>query len=252
MKRSFRVLPLAALLAASTALTACNTLARLGEVGGEPKLSKIENPAAGQSPVTMPMPQPVPVERTANSLWRPGARAFFKDQRANQIGDILTVTINIADTAQLSNSSTRTRNNSETANTSALLGYEGSVWKALPGRNNVVDPTNLIDLGSTTNSAGTGQIQRTDTVTLRIAAVVTQVLPNGNLVIQGSQEMRVNYEARVLQVAGVIRPQDIQSANSIPYDRIAEARITYGGRGQLSDVQQPRWGQQVYDIIFPF
>ncbi len=252
MKRSFRVLPLAALLAASTALTACNTLSRLGEVGGEPKLSQIENPAAGQPPVTMPMPQPVPVERTANSLWRPGARAFFKDQRADQIGDILTVTINIADTAQLSNSSTRTRNNSETANTSALLGYEGSVWKALPGRNNAVDPTNLIDLGSTTNSAGTGQIQRTDTVTLRIAAVVTQVLPNGNLVIQGSQEMRVNYEARVLQVAGVIRPQDIQSANSIPYDRIAEARITYGGRGQLSDVQQPRWGQQVYDIIFPF
>jgi flagellar L-ring protein FlgH len=252
MTRSIRLLPLAAVLAASTALTACNTLDRIGQVGAEPKLSKIENPAAGQPPVTMPMPQPVPVERTANSLWRPGARAFFKDQRANQVGDILTVTINIADTAQLSNSTTRTRNNSETANTSNLLGYEGSIWRALPGRNNAVDPTSLIDLGSTTNSAGTGQIQRTDTVTLRVAAVVTQVLPNGNLVIQGSQEMRVNYEARVLQVGGVIRPQDIQSANSIPYDRIAEARITYGGRGQLSDVQQPRWGQQVYDIIFPF
>jgi flagellar L-ring protein precursor FlgH len=242
----------AALLLASS-LTACNTVSRLSQVGEEPKLSKIQNPAATQANVTMPMPTPTPVERQPNSLWRPGARAFFKDQRATQIGDILTVTINIADTASLSNSTTRTRDNSESANTSNLLGYERRIWERLPGNNNAtLDPTNLINLGSQSNSTGTGQITRQDTIALRVAAVVTQVLPNGNLVVNGSQEVRVNFETRVLQIAGVIRPQDIQSDNAIAYDRIAEARIAYGGRGQITDMQQPRWGQQVYDILFPF
>ena len=135
----------------------------------------------------MPMPTPLPVERQANSLWRPGARAFFKDQRANQIGDILTVTINIADTASLSNSTTRTRNNSESADTSNLLGFERKIWERLPGNNNAtLDPTNLINLGSQSSSVGTGQITRNDTVALRVAAIVTQVLPNGNLVVQGT------------------------------------------------------------------
>jgi flagellar L-ring protein precursor FlgH len=253
MTRNPGALRLAAALLLATSLSACNTFSRLSQVGEEPKLSKIENPAAKQPSVTMPMPQPMPVERQANSLWRPGARAFFKDQRATQIGDILTVTINIADTASLSNSTTRTRNNSESADTSNLLGLERKIWERIPGNNNAtLDPTNLINLGSQSNSTGTGQISRTDTVTLRVAAVVTQVLPNGNLVVNGSQEVRVNFETRVLQIAGVIRPQDIQSDNAISYGRIAEARIAYGGRGQITDMQQPRWGQQVYDIIFPF
>lgn len=241
----------ALLLAAG--LSACNTFTRLSQVGEEPKLSKIENPAANQPAVTMPMPIPTPVERQANSLWRPGARAFFKDQRANQIGDILTVTINIADTASLSNSTTRSRNNSESAESPNLIGYERKLWERLPGNNNAtLDPAALVNLGSTSNSTGTGQITRQDTIALRVAAVVSQILPNGNLVVQGSQEVRVNYETRVLQIAGVIRPQDIRSDNEIPYDRVAEARIAYGGRGQLTDVQQARWGQQIYDILFPF
>ena len=134
-----------------------------------------------------------------------------------------------------------------------ILGFERKIWERLPGNNNAtLDPTNLISLGSQSNSAGTGQITRNDTVALRVAAVVTQVLPNGNLVVRGTQEVRVNFETRVLQIAGVIRSQDIRSDNEIPYDRIAEARIAYGGRGQLTDMQQPRWGQQIYDIIFPF
>lgn len=244
---------LTATLLVATALGACNTFTRLSQVGEEPPLTKIQNPAAAQTTVTMPMPTPIPVERQANSLWRSGARAFFKDQRANQVGDILTVTINIADTASLSNSTTRTRDNSESADTSNLLGLERKLWERIPGNNNAtLDPTNLINLGSQSNSTGTGQITRSDTIALRVAAVVTQVLPNGNLVVQGTQEVRVNFETRVLQIAGVIRPQDIRSDNEIPYDRIAEARIAYGGRGQLTDIQQPRWGQQVYDILFPF
>jgi flagellar L-ring protein precursor FlgH len=250
---SASALPLTAALLLATSLTGCSTFNRLSQVGEEPKLSKIQNPAATQASVTMPMPTPTPVERQPNSLWRPGARAFFKDQRATQIGDIMTVTINIADTASLSNSTTRTRNNSESADAPNLLGYERKIWERLPGNNNAtLDPTSLISLGSQSNSTGTGQITRTDTIALRIAAVVTQVLPNGNLVVNGSQEVRVNFETRVLQIAGVIRPQDIRSDNEIPYDRIAEARIAYGGRGQITDMQQPRWGQQVYDILFPF
>ena len=246
-------LRIVAALLLATSLSACNTFTRLSQVGEEPKLSKIENPGAKQPNVTMPMPTPMPVERQANSLWRPGARAVFKDQRATQIGDILTVAINIADNASLSNSTTRARNNAEHADTTNLLGYERKLWERLPGNNNAtLDPTNLINLASTSNSTGTGQITRTDTVTLRVAAVVTQVLPNGNLVVQGTQEVRVNFETRVLQIAGVIRPQDIRSDNEIPYDRIAEARIAYGGRGQITDFQQARWGQQIYDIIFPF
>jgi flagellar L-ring protein FlgH len=81
---------------------------------------------------------------------------------------------------------------------------------------------------------------------------VTQVLPNGNLVVQGRQELRVNFEVRELQITGVIRQQDISSTNTVSYTKLAEARISYGGRGQLTDVQQPRYGQQLLDIIAPF
>ena len=239
-------------LALALALGACNTLDRLGSIGATPELSGIRNPAETRPPVTMPMPTAIPVERQANSLWRPGARAFFKDQRANQIGDILTVTINIADTAALTNTSTRTRANSESAAAPSLLGYGQRLFNRLPGAQTPVDPASLIDLNSASNSTGGGTVNRAETIALRVAATVTQILPNGNLVIQGSQEMRVNYEARVLQIAGVIRREDIRSDNQVPYDRIAEARVAYGGRGQITDVNQPRWGQQIYDALFPF
>jgi flagellar L-ring protein precursor FlgH len=248
------LLPLLFPLLLAAGLPACtNTLARLQNVGNAPPMSPIENPAAANPAVTMPMPQPVEVERQPSSLWRPGARAFFKDQRAAQVGDILTVTINIADTATLDNTTSRSRSNSENAAIPQFLGYDVSrVVKRLPGLNQSADPSNLVEMTSSASSSGTGSIERSETITLRVAAVVTQVLPNGNLVINGSQEVRVNNEARVLQVGGVLRPQDLRSTNEIPHDRLAEARISYGGRGQISDVQQPRWGQQVFDIFFPF
>ncbi len=232
-------------------LAGCNALTRLSQVGQEPSLAKIENPAAllDNRPITMPMPAPVHVDRQANSLWRPGSRAFLKDQRAASIGDILTVIIEIEDEATISNTTERTRTAGEDAAASSLLGYEASLGAILP---EAVDPTSLIDLSSNSNTQGSGSVNRDEEINLRIAALVTQVLPNGNLVIAGRQEVRVNFEVRELQIAGMIRPEDITSINTIFYDQIAEARIAYGGRGQLTDVQQARYGQQIYDILWPF
>lgn len=251
-------LPSAAVLArgaiialVAVSLGGCNALSRLSDVGDEPELSRIENPAVlhGNEPVTMPMPAPLVVERQPNSLWRPGSRAFLKDQRASAVGDILTVIIDIEDEASISNTTQRSRANGEDAALGGFLGYESSLDAILP---EAVNPGNLVDLSSNSNSQGSGSVNRDEDINLRIAALVTQVLPNGNLVIAGSQEVRVNYEVRALQVAGLIRPEDITSINTIRYDQIAEARIVYGGRGQISDVQQPRYGQQIYDIIWPF
>jgi len=233
------------------ALAGCNALTRLSEVGEEPKLAAIQNPAVlhGNQPIAMPMPPPMVVERHPNSLWRPGSRAFLKDQRASEVGDILTVVIEIADDASITASTNRTRTAGEDSSMTSLLGYEGSLAAILP---EAVNPLSLIDLDSSSSSTGAGSVARDEEINLRIAALVTQVLPNGNLVIAGRQEVRVNYEIRQLQIVGMIRPEDITSANIIRYDQVAEARISYGGRGQVSDVQQPRYGQQIYDILWPF
>jgi flagellar L-ring protein precursor FlgH len=242
---------LATLIAAGLLLSACNAADRIADIGKGPALSKIEDPTEkrGYKPVSLPMPTPDAALRQANSLWRPGARAFFKDQRASKIGDIVTVNVNINEKAQLNNSTERTRANSESANVTTLFGYEGSLSRLLP---NAIDPGNLASLGSDSGAKGTGKVQRDESINLSVAAVVTQVLPNGNLVIQGRQEVRVNFELRELNISGVVRPEDITGTNAIKHTQIAEARINYGGRGQITDVQQPRYGQQLFDIIMPF
>ena len=252
MKLALSLSGRAGLIAAiGLSLSACNMMNRLAAVGEEPKLSSIQSPAPLAAPqqVSLPMPAALPVERQPNSLWRPGSRAFLKDQRASNVGDILTVIIEISDNAAINNATTRSRVNTENSSASAFLGYEASLGQLLP---EAVDPTNLIDLDSDSSSAGSGGVTRNESINLRVAALVTQVLPNGNLVLAGRQEVRVNYEKRELQVAGIIRPEDITSTNTIGYDQIAEARIAYGGQGQISDVQQPRYGQQVFDILWPF
>ena len=197
-------------------------------------------------PVSLTEP---PTPRNANSLWRPGSRAFFKDQRARTTGDIVTIVIDIDDRAQLNNTTERRRDNGESAAIPAFGGLEQTIINALPDGANAA---NLIDLSSDSSSRGEGSVDRREDVELTVAAIVTQVLPNGNLVIAGKQEVRVNYEVRELIVTGIIRPEDISNANEIPHTQIAEARISYGGRGQLTDVQQARYGQQLYDILFPF
>lgn len=180
------------------------------------------------------------------SLWQPVS--LFSDQRARRRGDILTVVIEIDDRAQINNRTDRERDATEEFDIRTLFGIEQEIDGALPGDLSVAG----VDLSSESTSRGEGTIARDETIELKIAATVTDVLPNGNLVILGSQEIRVNYELRDLQVAGIIRPEDISRENTIPYERIAEARVVYGGRGQVYQLQQPRYGQQVLDIILPF
>jgi flagellar L-ring protein precursor FlgH len=195
----------------------------------------------------MPMPQPQFATYNPNSLWRNGSRAFFKDQRAHQVGDILTVKVNITDRAAIANETQRKR---EAKDDSGVDNFFGKT--KLPIFSSVNVPGRIFTADSSTSTDGKGSINRSEALTTNVAAVVMQVLPNGNLVVEGRQEIRVNFEVRELIVAGIVRPADIESDNTIDSTKIAEARIAYGGRGQITDVQQPRYGQQVLDILLPF
>ena len=248
MKQTRLLYPIA-LLGVALTLGGCGSLDRLASVGRAPDLTAIQDPTAqpGYKPVRMPMPTPQPVSYAANSLWRTGSRGFFKDQRAQQVGDIVTVNVKVTDKANLDNETKRSRTSGDTLGAKGLFGAEAKIKSALGA-----DPGALVDTNSTSTSDGTGSIARKEELTTNVAAVVTQVLPNGNLVVEGKQEIRVNFEVRELIVAGIIRPEDIQADNTVDSSKIAEARIAYGGRGQITDVQQPRYGQQVMDILLPF
>jgi flagellar L-ring protein precursor FlgH len=237
------------LLSLSLLLSNCAAWDRLSLIGEQPPLSPIENPTAqpGYKPVQMPMPLAQPASYNPNSLWRNGSRAFFKDQRAHQVGDILTVKVNITDRASLENETARSRTNKEDSGVTDFIGS-----KTIKNPSTSILPGRILTADSAASSEGKGSVDRKEQLTTNVAGVVTQVLPNGNLVIEGKQEIRVNFEVRELIVAGVVRPEDIESDNTIDSSKIAQARIAYGGRGQITDVQQPRYGQQVLDVVLPF
>lgn len=242
---------LAALLLAATALAGCNTLTRMSEVGSGPKMSPVVNPTAtpGYRPVSLPMPAPQAAEDNPNSLWRSGAKAFFKDHRAKAVGDILTIKLAVNDSGTLENKTERDREDSESANMTNFLGLEAELTKVLPQG---AVASALGNFGNTHATSGDGSIERSEQITLTFAAVVTQILPNGALVVMGRQELLVNQELRELLVTGVVRPEDIDADNTISHEKIAELRAAYGGRGTLSGLQAPRWGTQIWDILFPF
>jgi flagellar L-ring protein FlgH len=244
-----RIILTGAMLSLAALAGGCSSIDRLSQIGEKPKLTEIENPTTqpGYKPVQMPMPKPEQASYNANSLWRNGSRAFFKDQRAARIGDLLTVTVNITDKANIANETQRSRSNKEDSGITDFIGAQtlgAQAKKVLPGR--------ILTADSTASSDGKGSVNRQEALQTNVAAVVTQVLPNGNLVVEGKQEIRVNFEIRELIVAGIVRPEDIQSDNTIDSSKIAQARIAYGGRGQITDVQQPRYGQQVMDVLLPF
>ncbi|MDX5930105.1 flagellar basal body L-ring protein FlgH [Acidiphilium acidophilum] len=241
---------LATLLAVSS-LSGCGTFSNLAYVGKAPPMSPITNPTAAPTwrPVSMPMPPLHEVPTAPDSLWRRGARAFFKDQRASRVGDIITITVNINDDATLKDQTTLGRTSSESLGVPNLFGLESLIPRVL-GKS--ANPSSLVSLSGAGNSTGTGQIQRNESVALSLAGEITQVLPDGNFVVVARQEMRVNDELRVLTVSGICRPQDIASSNTIQANQLAEARISYGGRGLISGQQSPRVGQQVLDDLVPF
>ncbi|WP_043362898.1 flagellar basal body L-ring protein FlgH [Belnapia sp. F-4-1] len=240
MRAAFLLLPLA--------LAGCGSLERLSRVGRPPELSEVRNPTADPAwrPVSMPMPGAQEAPSGANSLWRTGSRTFLRDQRASQVGDLVTVLVTVSDNAQLQNRTQRSRAGTDSLGIPQIFGMQ-TRW--LPRG---ASPASLLDATGGQTSDGDGTVKRGETINLRLAATVTQVLPNGNLVVTGKQEVRVSAELRELSVQGVIRPEDIASDNTIRHDRLAEARIAYGGRGTLSDLQQPRYGQQLLDAVLPF
>ncbi len=188
-----------------------------------------------------------PVDRS--SLWSGGQQSLLGDHRASRKGDILTVVIEIDEKAEISNDTERSRSGSETLEVPQLFGVPQRINESLPAGASMGQ---AVELGSSGTSAGEGSVKRKEKLTLRIAATVIDVLPNGVLSIAGSQELRVNFELRELLVQGYVRPEDISRLNEITYDKIASARMSYGGRGQITDVQQPRYGQQILDMILPF
>ncbi len=245
------ILNLGLALLACGALSACGSMDRIANIGQPPEMTQISNPTAAKNyqPVSLPMPTPKNIRKEKNSLWASNRQTFFKDQRASDIGDIITVLINIQDEAALANETERTRTSNEDAQLNSLLGYELALNRVLP---QAIDNTDLSNFDSTSSNTGTGKTEREEEITVQLAALITQILPNGNMVINGRQEVLVNFEKRILESDGVIRPEDVTVANTISYEKIAEARIVYGGEGHITDVQQPRYGQQLYDIIFPF
>lgn len=234
-------------LLCAVGLTGC---ARLENVGKAPAFTPLDGSAEAAA---MQDPGTEAVERRNGvaqaSLWSGSRRSLLGDRRAERRGDILTVVIEIDDSAEISNSTGRSRNGSESMQAPQFLGIPQAAGALLPAGASLA---NAVSTNSSSSSSGTGSVSRNERLELKVAATVVEELPNGILRIQGTQEVRVNFELRELIVTGYVRPEDISRRNEITYDKLASARISYGGRGQITDVQQPRYGQQVADIILPF
>ena len=235
-------------LLCTVALTGCS---RLDQVGRAPEFEPLEGSYQHHALYSNALPEETPLSgpSDASSLWTAGQSSLFGDRRAGDRGDILTVVIQIDDKAEISNSTGRTRTGKEKLGIPSLLGIPQRLDTVLP------DGATSADAVSTTSSSsysGNGSVARNEKLTLRVAATVVEELPNGVLRIEGRQEVRVNNELRELLVSGYVRPVDVSRQNEITYDKIAGAQISYGGRGQISDVQQPRYGQQIADAILPF
>jgi flagellar L-ring protein precursor FlgH len=237
------------LLAGSAfALSGCSVAEGVASIGKPPRFSKPTEVPAPAVERSIASPQSLATPQPSASLFREGAAGLFSDQRARALGDLLTIRVRLDDDASLDNRSERRRGGTESAGIAGLLGIDRLIDRILPGSS----PSASVDGNSDSRSAGEGRIERGETINLTLAAIVTEVLPNGNLVVRGRQEMRVNNELRELVITGIVRPSDIGRDNSVPHHRIAEARVLYGGRGRLSSAQSARWGQQLYDALFPF
>ena len=229
-------------------LSACG---QLSQVGRAPEFSPLEGSYQHHAMYSSPLPEDVVLDgpTDASSLWTAGRTSLFGDRRAVRRGDILTVVIEIDESAEISNTTARKQSGTEKMGLPSLFGIPQRVDRDMPTGSSMAE---AVATSSTSTFSGNGSVARNEKLTLRVAATVVEELPNGVLRIEGQQEVRVNFELRELIVAGYVRPVDISRQNEITYDKIAGARISYGGRGQITDVQQPRYGQQVADILLPF
>jgi flagellar L-ring protein precursor FlgH len=244
-----RLRPALLALAAVVPLSACSSA--IEAVKG-PELAPVGYPAAlvpREQQILSSSREHSPGPASANSLWRTGARAFFADQRAQRVGDIVTVLIEIDDSAKTQNTTTAGRDSTLEGGIPHVLGLESSLGRILPGE---YDPAHAFSTSTKSSNTGAGTVDRSEKINLTIAAVVTAVLPNGNMMIQGTQEVRTNTELRQLTVAGIVRPEDISSSNTIRHTQIAEARISYGGRGDISRVQKTPAGTSLIEKFWPF
>jgi flagellar L-ring protein precursor FlgH len=239
----------AILLSTLLAVSACS---RLRDVGSAPEFTPPQASPEATAMMTFGITNDLVATQPRigePSLWTGERGSLLGDRRAVQRGDILTVVIEINDSASISNSTDRSRSGSESMSVPNLFGLPQRVDETLPDGATL---SAAVDFNSSSSFDGNGSVRRNEQLELRIAATIVDVMPNGVLMIQGTQEVRVNLEMRELLVSGFVRPEDISRQNEITYDKLASARISYGGRGQISDVQQPRIGQQVADIILPF
>jgi flagellar L-ring protein precursor FlgH len=235
-------------LTAAVAVTACGRMDHLGKAPSFTSNTETPEHVAMLMPGLPLQTQP---QRTVDqsSLWSADSQSLLGDRRAVTKGDIMTVVIEIDEKAEISNDTQRSRNGSESMGMSDLFGVPQRLDERLPEGASMAD---AVGVESTSKTTGKGSVKRNEKLTLRVAATIVDVLPNGVLAISGSQELRVNFELRELLVTGYVRPEDISRQNEITYDKIASARVSYGGRGQITDVQQPRYGQQILDTVLPF
>ena len=243
-----RPVVLASSLIAAVVISGCDRFDHIGKAPSfSPATATKEHNAMLSPGLPLRIEAGTPTE--AASLWSGARQSLLGDRRAVQQGDILTVVIEIDEEAEISNATDRSRSGSEAMGVSELFGIPQRVARELPDGTTLGD---AVSINSSSSSAGDGSVRRNEKLTLRVAATIVDVLPNGVLAISGSQELRVNFEMRELLVSGYVRPEDISRKNEITYDKIATARVSYGGRGQITDVQQPRIGQQVLDVVLPF
>jgi flagellar L-ring protein precursor FlgH len=236
------------LIGLALTVTACD---RVDHIGKSPEFTPDTSSPERVAMIASGLPLATSGTRTSDraSLWSGGQTSLLGDRRAMKRGDIMTVVIEIDESAEINNKTSRSRSGSESLGIPQLFGIPQRINQGITDGASLDD---AVSIQSSSDSSGDGSVRRSESLTLRIAATVTDVLPNGVLGIEGSQEVRVNFEMRELLVTGYVRPEDISRQNEITYDKIASARISYGGRGQITDVQQPRIGQQVLDVILPF
>lgn len=242
----FRTIPV--MIMVCIVFAGCN---RIRDVGSAPSFTPTQGGTEEFAMMSPGLPRSIEPMREIDraSLWSRERQSLLGDRRAVQRGDILTVVIEINEKAEISNSSSRARSGSESMGIPQLFGIPQRIDQTLPEGASL---ENSVSTNSSSSSSGDGTVRRNEKLTLRVAATIVDVLQNGVLALQGSQEVRVNFEIRELLVSGYVRPEDISRQNEITYDKIASARISYGGRGQITDVQQPRYGQQLADILLPF